>query len=289
MPRQITASLLAVVLLTTVVLSSVARAKDVPRERTPQPAAGTLPFGPTEQLVYEGEFSKLLLRGIKIAELRFKVGRRAEVASAQSEGAAQTLNQSPIIFTTDVESKGWFQKLFGINFRFHAESTVEPDSFSVVRTTKKDEQGKRVRTSEAVFDRSANKVEWTELDPNDPNRPPRVVTAELDGTTHDVISVIYYLRTQQLSPGQTIELVVSDSGQVYKIPVKVFAEKKAIKTALGKVSVLRLDVYAFGQGRPIEGEGKMSLWLTNDARRIPVRAKLSNDMGTLSISLKEAF
>ena len=48
-----------------------------------------MPFMPSEQLVYEGEFSKLLLRGINIAELRFKAYRPAAVAGAQASGDAQ--------------------------------------------------------------------------------------------------------------------------------------------------------------------------------------------------------
>ena len=83
------------------------------------------------------------------------------------------------MLSTDVESKGWFRKLFGINFRYHVESQVEPNAFYVLRTNKVDEQGKRVRTSEAVFDQDAKRVEYTERDPNDARQAPRVVTAAL--------------------------------------------------------------------------------------------------------------
>src|SRR4051812_34251776 len=54
------------------VLSSAVLAKDTPKERTQPRSASAMPFAPSEQLVYEGEFSKLLLRGIDVAELRFK-------------------------------------------------------------------------------------------------------------------------------------------------------------------------------------------------------------------------
>ncbi len=156
-----------------------------------------------------------------------------------------------------------------------------------MRTTKHDEQGKRVRTSEAVFDMGAKTVEWTERDPNNVQQPPRVVTAVLDGTTHDIISAIYFLRSQRLTPGQTFELAVSDSGRVYRVPAVVTNERKKVKTVLGKVQAVRIDVDIFGAGRPIENsEGKMSLWVTDDERHIPVRAKLSHEMGTLEIKLK---
>jgi len=82
----------AVVLLSAVVLSSAVLAKDTPKERTQPRAASAMPFTPSEQLVYEGEFTKLLLRGIDVAELRFKASRPAPAAATAppGEGDAQT-------------------------------------------------------------------------------------------------------------------------------------------------------------------------------------------------------
>ena len=280
-------------------LSPVALAKDTPKERTPPKPAASMSFETPEQLVYEGEFSKMLLRGIKIAELRFKATRAAAPATPAAPAADTATSTTPntadtqqsvapqqIQFTSDIESKGWFRKIFGINFRYHVETTVEANTFSVLRTTKVDEQGKRVRTSEAVFDHAVKKVEWTERDPNNAAQPPRVVTTALEGPTQDIISAIYFLRTVPFTPGHTFNLAVSDSGRVYNIPGTVTNERKKMKTVLGKVSVVRVDVDIFGPGRPVEGKGKMSLWVTDDDSRIPVKARLSHDMGQLDITLK---
>jgi hypothetical protein len=247
-----------------------------------------MPFGVSEQLVYEGEFTKMLLRGITIAELKFKAYRAplANVALADGEMQVSSVPQ-PLLLTTDVESKGWFRKLFGITFNYHVESQVEPNDFYALHTSKVDEQGKRVRKSEAVFDNDAKKVEYTERDPNNEQQPPRVVTAALEGPTQDIVSAIYFLRTQSLTPGQTFNLPISDSGRVYQVPAHVVAEKKAFKSVLGKVQVVRVDVELFGQGRPIEdGKGKMSIWVTSDERHVPVKARLSHEMGQLDITLK---
>jgi hypothetical protein len=299
-PRRILA-LTLVATLYAFALSPVALAKDTPKERTPAKPAAPMTFESAEQLVYEGEFSKMLLRGIKIAELRFKASRAAAATTttttpttptdatatttAQAD-AQQSVAPPQIQLTSDIESKGWFRKLFGINFRYHVETTVEAGTFSVLRTSKVDEQGKRVRTSEAVFDQAVKKVEWTERDPNNAEQPPRVVTADIQGPTQDIISAIYFLRTIPFTPGHTFNLAVSDSGRVYQIPGTVTNERKKMKTVLGKVSVVRVDVDIFGPGRPVEGKGKMSLWVTDDESRIPVKARLSHDMGQLDITLK---
>lgn len=288
MPRRIMSKIhatTATAAIFAVVLSSVVLASDAPKERTPPRAPASMPFVPSEELVYEGEFTRAILRGINIAELRFKAQRPAPSAVAVA-GEAQEAAPAPLVLTTDVVSKGFFTKLFGMSFKLHAESQVEPNDFYALRTTRKEEQGKRVRTSETVFDQESKKVEFTERDPNNAEAAPRVITAVLDGPTQDIVSAIYFLRTQPLTPGQTMTLAISDSGRVYQVPATVVAEKKKMKSVLGKVEVVRVDVELFGPGRPVEGKGKMSIWVTNDDRHVPVKARLSHDIGTLDITLK---
>lgn len=316
MPPRLFRKALTAALIFGVVLSSFALAKHTPKERTQPHTNAAMPFTPSEQLVYDGEFSKLLLRGINIAELRFKAYRPPAAAAtgaqtssnagaqAPSNAAAQGTGDGqaatagaatassnpasqPLLLSTDVISKGWFHKLFGINFHYHVDSQVEPNAFYALRTDKLDEQGKRVRRGEAVFDQEAKKVEYTERDPNDAGQPPRVITAALEGPTQDVVSALYFLRTQPLTPGQTFTIAVSDSGRVFQVPAVVSAEKKPLKSVLGKTAVVRVDVELFGPGRPIEqGKGKMAIWVTSDDRHIPVKARLSTDMGQLDITLK---
>jgi hypothetical protein len=282
----------AAVLLSAVVFSSAVLAKDTPKERTQPRSAAAMPFAPSEQLVYEGEFSKLLLRGINVAELRFKASRPAPAAATAppGEGDAQTTpaaDAQPLLLSTEVISKGFFSKLFGVTFHFRAETQVEPNAFYALRSTKIDEQGKRLRTSETVFDAEAKTVEYTERDPNNAGQPARVITAALEGPTQDIVSAIYFLRTLDLTPGRSFVIPISDSGRVYQVPASVVAEKKKMKSIVGKVAVVRIDVELFGPGRPVEeGKGKMSIWVTDDERRIPIKARLSHDIGQLDITLK---
>jgi hypothetical protein len=281
-------------------------------------APATMPFEPSEELVYQAEFSKLVLRGIHIAEFKFTAGRAASTSQVNSTTTSSSSNNTtatngdavspnnptaasatnnvangqgkplpaPLFFTGDIVSRGWFRKLFGINFHYRVESTVEPEGFKILRTNKLDEQGKRVRISEAVFDRAQNSISWTERDPNDVTRPPRVVNSPLQGASHDIITAIYFLRTQTLTHGKTFELMVSDSGRVFRVPARVFAEKKKMKSVVGRVAVVRVDVEMFGEGRLVEDDGRLSIWFTDDARRLPIRARISSDPGTLDITLK---
>src|ERR671921_2750417 len=105
MPRRILSKITATTttaLILAVVLSSVVLAKDTPKERTQPRTPAAMPFVPSEELVYEGEFTKMLLRGIDIAELRFKA-QRPTPSGVTVEG--QTQEPAPLVLTTDVVSK----------------------------------------------------------------------------------------------------------------------------------------------------------------------------------------
>jgi hypothetical protein len=226
----------------------------------------------------------LLLRGINIAEFKFTVERAKTTAPPERAGAPAP--PANLIFKSDVVARGWFRKLFGIDFRYNTESVVEPTSFLILSNTTRDEQGKRLRTSESIFDRTHNTLTWTLRNPNDPQSQPRVVTAPLQNAAHDLISAIYFLRTQTLEPGRKFELSISDSGEVYHIPVKVGARKR-MKTVVGQVQTVRVDIEIFGAERLVDRKGEMTLWITDDKRRLPVRARVNTDIGTLDINLKK--
>lgn len=244
-------------------------------------------FEKGEELIYVAEFSRSLLRKVDVADFRFTAGRQDPEESIESSpsqnprAAAYSLK-----FTGDVSSKGFFSKLFNLHFRERIESIVEPLSFTVQKTRRIDEQGKRARTSESVY--ANGKVFWIERDPNNPSRTPRSATTAFTGQVQDVLSAIYFLRTQPLEVGKTLEVTVIDSGRVYKVPVRV-VEKKRLKTVLGRVEALRLDPDVYGPNRMIAGEGQFTIWLTNDTRRIPVSARIKTGYGTFDITLRKVI
>src|SRR5215217_6648210 len=107
MPRRNMGKFTAAALLFAVVLSSVVLAKDTPKEHTQPRTAAAMPFVPSEELVYEGEFTRAILRGINIAELRFKARRQHPAQTAvESEGEAPAAASAPLplVLTTEVTS-----------------------------------------------------------------------------------------------------------------------------------------------------------------------------------------
>jgi hypothetical protein len=223
-----------------------------------------------ESMTYEGRVSRLKI-GVSVAELTFN--------------ALTAPNSNELIVRTDAVSKGTLLRLFRYSFSQNYVSTIDLTNFRIVKTTKHDVQKERVRDSEALFDYSERRVTYVETDPKDRNRPPRRIASALIGDMHDMVSAIYAVRLQPLVVGKRFDLFVSDSGLVYKLPV-VVTERKQLSTAIGKVWCFKVEPEVFGKGRLIDQKGKMIVWITEDTRRIPVRAQIDSQYGKIEIKLK---
>jgi hypothetical protein len=240
-----------------------------------QSSTASLPFAKGEELVYQAEFKRALLRGVDVGEFRFS----ARPVPAKSNGASD-----PLQLIADIVSKGFFTKLAGFRFHQHVESSVDPERFSALKTNKLDEQGKRVRISEALFDYEKRIVTWTERDPSQ-NQPPKVTSLDFTEPIQDVLSMIYFLRTRNLEVGKSFEISVIDSGRMFRLTVAV-TERRRINTVLGRVNAVRVEPAIFGQDRMIRSDGKLAIWITDDRRHLPVWAQVKLNLGTVDIKLK---
>jgi len=230
----------------------------------------TRPIEVGELLTYEGKLSKII-PGITVADLRFEVQKDP--------------NSDGLVFKTMATSKGTLLKLFRFSFLQQYESLVDNESFRILKTTKHDVQKDRVRDSEAVFDYKDKRVRYTETDPTNPNRPPRRIASVLNGMIHDIVSGIYAIRRMPLVVGHSFEMTVSDSGLVYTVPVRVTAREQQ-KSILGRSWCYRVEPAIFGHDRMIEQKGGMIIWLTDDARRIPVRSRIDTEFGRIEVRLR---
>lgn len=268
-----------VFLVAALALSTAAPVQFVNAQRV-QSHAGTRRFELGEELHFEAEFSRALLRKIDVADLKFRATRTPLDQTSDSK------TPYALTFNADVTSKGFFARLFNLSFRERVESTVEPVTFTVEKSKILDESGKRVRTTETTFDRTKGVMTWTSRDPNNPSAEPRHAVTDFTGQLQDVLSAIYFIRTQPLEVGKTFDVFIGDGGRVYTIPVKVI-EKKRMKTVLGRVEVLHVQPELFGHDRLIDDEkGEFSIWITDDARHIPVGGRVKTDYGTFDIKLK---
>lgn len=291
MPAQISALVIVALLLCQPTLLRAQNAKKLATGHAPRSSARvsrTHPFEPSEELVYVAEFSRALLKKVDIADFHFTASKQPLLQKTSYEETQLDKGADPYVlkFTGDVSSKGFFAKLFNLRFREQVESIVDPASFTVSKTKRVDEQGKRARVSETSY--GDGKITWVERDPNDPSRPPREAVATFAGQVQDILSAIYYLRTQPLEVGKSFEIAITDSGVVYQVPVLV-TEKRFSKTVLGRVETFRVQPEVFGPDRMIPSDGQFSIWITNDSKRIPVSARIKMKYGTVDITLRKVI
>ncbi len=229
------------------------------------------PFGIGEQLTFKGELSKII-RGLDFGDMTFTV-----LPNPGTDG---------FVIRSEAKSRGTLLALLRFSFIQKYDSVISDGAvLRVDRTVKYDQQKERIRESDAVFDYGNNRVTFTERNPKAPMNAPRVIASELPGDAHDVITGIYALRLLPLEVGKTFNVLVSDSGLVYSVPVKVTAREYQ-RTVLGRVMCFRLEPEVFGKGRFIEEEGRMTIWITDTPLRIPVKSRIDASVGRVDIKLK---
>lgn len=223
-----------------------------------------------EVVKYDGKINRFKV-SLSVAELTFSTSRSP--------------NSEDLFVKAEAVSKGTLLSLFRFSFFQQINSAIDSDTFRILKTTKRDVQKERIRESEAIFDYKDKLVTYVETDPKDKMRAPRRIASEIADLTQDMVSAIYYLRAQQLAIGKRFEIQVSDSGLVYKVPVVVTGREQQ-KSPLGKLWCWRIEPEIFGMGRLIERKGKMVIWMTDDARHIPVRSQINSEYGKIDIKLK---
>ncbi|HSB10882.1 MAG TPA: DUF3108 domain-containing protein [Blastocatellia bacterium] len=238
----------------------------------PSKVSQPLPFKAGETLSYEVSFSKLIFSGT-IGELKLHVAKPRE----PSETAMLEL-------TAEAVSKGFFPSLFGVKVHDRYTSMVNPSDFGLHASTKLLEQGKVRREQKAVVDREAGRVTFFDRDLTTEKSEPKVKEKPSPSWTQDLLSTIYYVRTQPLKEGDVVAIPVSDGGEVYNIEV-VAGKREEVKTGLGKFKTVQLNAKVF-DGRYIKRSGEMLVWVSDDETRIPLRAKVKTSGYTITAELK---
>lgn len=115
---------------------------------------------------------------------------------------------------------------------------------------------------------------------------------ELDIPIHnniqDLLSAAYYLRSKynfdHFDDGQTLNMdMLFDDDGVFQFKLK-YLGKEILKTKFGKVECLKFRPYV-QSGRVFKEQESLTLWVTNDLNKIPVRIKADLAVGSLKADL----
>ena len=98
----------------------------------------------------------------------------------------------------------------------------------------------------------------------------------------DVISAIYYTASLPLTKGSSYEFPLNDGGDTVTVKITVEA-REDVKTPAGTFRTVRVQPTA-SQG-VLKDRGKVWVWYTDDAQRIPVQMRARMGWGTLTFRL----
>jgi hypothetical protein len=182
-----------------------------------------------------------------------------------------------------LESTGLVSKLFKVNNDY--VSNLESDLCSSGSYLKA-EEGTRHKETSVTFNRESRKAEYLEKD-LDKKAVVNAHEIDIPQCVHDVLGGLYSLRTLNLQPGQATQVAVSDGKKSVMARVEA-QQREDIKTPAGSFKTIRYEAFLFNDVL-YRRYGHLHIWLTDDARKLPVqiRVRLQFTIGTITLQLEK--
>lgn len=222
----------------------------------PQPRS--VPFTVGETLAYDVSWASYLTAGtatLTVKEKKPSYGSDAYYVVAEGR-------PTPLL-----------SRLYDLYYK--ADSLLDVYTLLPQRASIYSQEGRRRRTKVTLFDHRKGKAHY-EL------QTATLVKADLaiPPGTQDALGLIYALRTRALKPGETFTMPVCDAGESYTVRITVGGVER-VKTGIGEVRAWRLTpvLPAAQQAR------QLTLWISEDARRLPVRMQAQLAVGSFDLTL----
>ncbi len=223
------------------------------------PPPGPIPFAPGERAVYEVKW----------------VGGPLDLAAGT---ATLLVGGPPYRLTMEVETAPWLSRFFEARDRYttYADRMLWPEI-----AERHQRQGRRASDRVFVFDPAAHAVRaGTTIE--DARRPGQM-TLPLAPHARDALTTFYYVRTLPLAPGFTATMPINDAGRNLRLDIEVAGEETV--TAGGRpVPTWRLRP-RIAERVPRRAPLEIVVWITRDARRIPVAFEVTGGFGTVRAEL----
>lgn len=220
------------------------------------------PFQSGERLTYSISWSRVFQAGVAVMEITGQItpqGRTTYrvVSTARTVGLVKTLY--PVQDTV--------------------QSVMDGDELYSLFYDMNHTRGKRKKRRTMIFDQTNNTVRLI-VDGQEARFPvpPRVA---------DPLSSLYYIRTRDdlTTVGKSLLVDVQEKGKNWTIEVQVLGREK-LKTPLGEFETIKLRTYPKYEG-VFQHKGEIVIWITDDARRIPLRMQSEVAVGSIVAILTE--
>jgi len=225
--------------------------------------AQTVPFAPGETLTYDVSWSSYLTAGnamLKVMEKKASYGSDAYYIVAEGRPA-------PLL-----------SKLYELYYK--ADTLLDVYSLLPQRASVYSDEGKRHRMKVTTFDQAAKKAHYEVQ-----TRTVVKKDVAIPSYTQDALAAIYVLRAIALKQGDKFVMPVSDGGETYKVQMQI-GGVEAVKTGIGEMRAWKITPVLPSANSG--GARRLTLWLSDDARRLPVRLQAQLAVGSFDLTLKSA-
>jgi hypothetical protein len=197
----------------------------------------------------------------------------AGIATLRMEKAGQ---ENRIVATAD--AAGTISLLYHVQDRL--ESFFDPSSFCSHNTSRHTEEGFRRVESNITFDYQRGKALLDHK--NIKKKESKHEEHDIPGCVTDMLSSVYYVASLPLLPGKTYSFPINDGGATLTVLVHV-EEREQVKTPAGTFKTIRVQPETASGA--LRDKGKIWVWYSDDAARIPVQMRARMAWGTLTFSL----
>jgi hypothetical protein len=269
MPLRMTAASALLVALTLGVPSPI-DAQRSSRPAPPGPARGravarveaAVPFKVGETLSYDVSWTSFLVAGTATVSVKEKK------ASYDSTAYYIVAEGRPVPLLT---------RLYSLYYKM--DSLLDSYTTLSQRGSLYAEEGRDHRTATTMFDRSARRVFFEER---------AATTTKFDypvpPEAQDGLSTLYGLRLKPFKVGQRVTLPVADSGALYNLQLTVGGPER-VKVPLGDWNAWSFKGFITdAEGQPVWDN--ISVWITTDARRLPVKLQADLPVGAFVLALR---
>jgi len=240
---------------TTVTFYDSLYAEELPADTFTTVSPVSVPFGVGERMVFSVQYG-LVTAGDATMEVR---------------NLATMAGRPCYRIVSDARTNDFFSKFFQVRDRY--ESYMDTTELYSLRYEKHVREGKFKRDDVVDFDQVAHRARYKD----------RVVP--IPPRSQDVLSALYYVRTLPLKPGQSISLANHTDGKNYPLIVKVLGRER-VKVDAGEFDCIVVEPILRGPG-VFTQKGRLTVWLTDDERRMPVLMKSKVVIGHVAAVLKE--
>ena len=213
-----------------------------------------LPFGEGEVMEYEIRYGFV------------SVGK----ARLETESLGSFEGRTVLKILSQAKSAKWIDTVYKV--RDEVQSLLDIERMHSLRTSKRLREGNYKSDLVAEYRHEEGRVRYGDGSESD-----------MVPGSQDILTALFYARTFALEPGMTLKIPIHDGKKSYPLQVEVTG-REAVETALGRIVCLVLEPRLQSQGL-FKSEGRMQIYLSDDARRLPVLLKARAPVGSFESQL----